>query len=94
MTNCWTPKAVPWLWKKVLARRKCPLQYLGIKGIRSATYLQMQRKKGLYYSSTLSEMVEMVSKIYKEKKKVLYLVSVPRTALNDFAHVGEEWRQL
>ena len=68
-TNCWTPKAVPWLCKKVLAQRKCPLQYLGIKGIRSATYLQMQRKKGLYYSSTLSEMVEMVSKIYKEKKR-------------------------
>lgn len=54
----------------------------------------MQRKKGLYYSSTLSEMVEMVSKIYKEKKKVLYLVSVARTALNEFANVGEEWRQL
>ena len=42
---------------------------LGVGGIRSATYLQMQRKKGLYYSSTLSEMVEMVSNIYKEKKK-------------------------
>lgn len=73
MTNCWTLKAVPWLWKKVLACRKCPLQCLGIKGIRSATYLKMQRKKGLYYSSSLSEMVEMVSKIYKKKKKRSYI---------------------
>lgn len=93
MTNCWTPKAAV-VMEEGPCSQEMPARVTGDQG-HQVCNLQIQRKKGLYYSSTLSEMVEMVSNIYKEKKKKApYLVSAARTALNEFANVGEVWRQL
>lgn len=66
MTNCWTPKAA-WLWKRALA--EMPARVTGIWGYQGLQLTYKYRKKGLTLFFHLSEMVEMVSNIYKEKKK-------------------------
>lgn len=62
-------KAVLQLCEKVLACRKCPLKYLGIMGIRSATYFQMVQRENqvLYCSQNLSDKLKLFPKYAKKK---------------------------